>query len=1211
MSAIKNPGSKPRRFLRLTIATSLLAAFFTALFFALPSKHSTAFGQAATPVPTPFMGVCPPSLSPQNFRTITFENKCGQPIWVGASGAGVPAPMATPPGDLLTARTGTETWCVPAPCPSCAYFPATNCILSNGKWSCDTGLARKPPVTGVELAEGGTKGAANDISVVLPSPIPAPFFSFLGNGWIQPGSAILTDTMANVIAMDDGNGHVTGSAVAGSPVSTIDYLGGIVRIYFNANEAGQKVFIRFTHLGTDVYDVSTVDGYNVPIQILPFGNLPNAAELAANPEPCQTTSNCNSGLVCSNNQCVKPCENDIDCGQYPNRCDTNLMLDQPGEKPHICVNSINTPYWCTSPGNTGANLRPPGCAPNDRFCADQTKCTWDFGTNLDKCPEVLRVKNSAGTVVACAVPNHECTENIANGGYSPNFTCSGGPGLQGTCPSGTVCNAPANGNCVPTIRCHDGPNRQGSCSSGLICTKATDGICVDTFAPGCTGGPDQQGSCPVGLKCSQASGGVCQCSGGPDQQGTCQNTTDVCSAAEKGLCLSCRGGCPGSQCFGAGICAPACTTDPDNCPKDPSFACYKTNGACVPGPSKAFSDLGCLDVSKVKCEGNSSCPPDMTCSNGFCAPTDSAHVCTKGIACSTSLDCGGSSSLCLTNPGDSKKYCYSGCTSGDFSVCDPTSLKCLTSIATLFAAEGTAKLSCQIKSGVYNSCFSEQDCFPGTKCVLPTGPDDHDPNLFTCVDDSVGKPAGDPSRFDCTNPIYANNPACPGQGNSTVPGTCKKPPAAGLRADEGKCVAIGGHSCTTDAQCPVAGPGQQMICSNGQCVWPAWCGGPLNPQWRDANKKAGDYNIVFKAACPTTYPYQYDDPTATMQCQQSAVGFTDGADNTAEIASLGYTVTFCPAVGMASPTATPPSTATPTASATSGTPMATPTAMVTPTASPAHTPIKTPTPTHTATATATATHLPTSTPGATPVPLTTNPIGTLAFGSVQVGESLTKDLTVINSSSVGFTFTTRNENNQTAQFEVTGGSSCHTSGVDPSSTCIFSLKFTPKTAGHGEETTFIITAKPKGGGNDQTIPVTLAGFASPSNLGNPGPSPTSQPTPTLTTSPTGTLAFPSTEVRTSITETLTVINSDPTTSFKLTDQKLNGQTGNFTVNGGTCVSSGVAANSTCTYSLTYKPSGKWKGEVESIAFVITAKPTDKQEAQTIIVGLIGFDVPLP
>jgi hypothetical protein len=91
---------------------------------------------------------------------------------------------------------------------------------------------------------------------------------------IQPRSFDLTDSSGTgegtVVAMDDGNRNIVGSAIDGSSASTIDYLGGIVRIFFNVSEAGKTVYVHFTHLGTDVYNVSTVDGYNIPVQILPF-----------------------------------------------------------------------------------------------------------------------------------------------------------------------------------------------------------------------------------------------------------------------------------------------------------------------------------------------------------------------------------------------------------------------------------------------------------------------------------------------------------------------------------------------------------------------------------------------------------------------------------------------------------------------------------------------------------------------------------------------------------------------------------------------------------------------------------------------------------------------------------------------------------------------------------------------------------------------------
>ncbi|MGD0075044.1 MAG: hypothetical protein ABSD31_12000 [Candidatus Binataceae bacterium] len=205
---------------------------------------------------------------------------------------------------------------------------------------CDTGL--KPPLTLAEIAQGGTKSG----SLTLPSSLPNPYPYFLGNGWIQPGSFALYSDEAEttMIASDNGNGVVTGSAVAASPpASTMNYAGGLADIYFNNSEAGATIYSKYTHVGTDGYDVSMVDGFNVPIEVSPTvpsgGHIPNAAEVAAFPEPCvyaDPTPVCAAGLVCaSNNQCVKECKKDADCGQYPSRCDTTLATP-------ICVNTLET-----------------------------------------------------------------------------------------------------------------------------------------------------------------------------------------------------------------------------------------------------------------------------------------------------------------------------------------------------------------------------------------------------------------------------------------------------------------------------------------------------------------------------------------------------------------------------------------------------------------------------------------------------------------------------------------------------------------------------------------------------------------------------------------------------------------------------------------------------------------------------------------------------
>lgn len=911
--------SKPRRFLRLTIATSLLAAFFIALFFSLPPTRSTAFGQAATAVPTPFPRVCPDSLSPQNFRTITFDNKCSYPIWVGASGAGVPASMAVPPGDRLAELTGTETWCIPSPCPSCAYFPATNCTGSGDNVACDTGLKRLPPLTAVELAQGGTKGAPpNPIVLALPSPLPSPYVHFLGNGWIQPGSFFLySDTAEMVeIAKDTGDGNVSGTAINAG--GTIDYVGGIVSLPFNST-VGSNIYAKFSHVGTDLYDVSMVDGFNLPIEVSPTrGTIPNASEVGYKPQPCVIDANCDQGFTCSadTHQCIKTCTEDKDCGQWPNRCDKNLT-------PNICVNSINTAYWCTSPGNTGDRLRPPGCLPGDTLCSNQTACNWDFGSNkqgvpdLSKCPASLKVTNGAGMVVGCTTPVDACDPLFATGGIATGAKCTAPSiGEQGTCPSGTVCNGTAAqpGICFPTEACTGGPGQKGTCpNEGQICSSAEKGICLDSYhlPDGCMGGPGAPGNCPEGLTCSAAMGGKCECNAASASK--CPTGT-VCSSndATFGVCIGCQGHCSdAAKCLGQGVCAGSCSgAGRGNCPAD--LLCSPPGGpaagGCLAGPSQAFKDLECLGNYKINCSGaNKTCPPTMACD----METDtcvSSNLCNKGKSCTTILDCpqDGKVYQCVGESGD--KFCYSGCPAGDFSVCDPHTNRCQPSNTGLYGAKGPAELSCQIVSGTYNSCFSEEDCFPGTKCDLVAG----DPNQFTCIDSSANADA-----YNCKNVPMPPPYPCPGQNSTTNPGTCGAPPVGWPTRDD-KCLAIGGHACSSNANCPAAGgSGQQMICREGECMWPDWCGGPLNERWRDVNMRAGNYQEIFKKACPTTYPYQYDDPTASFQCQQSAVGFTDSASNNMNVASLGYTVTFCPPVPAATPTATHTPSHTPTPAATS------------------------------------------------------------------------------------------------------------------------------------------------------------------------------------------------------------------------------------------------------------------------------------------------------
>ena len=396
-----------RVLLVLTSMLSLSAVLMPGSFWS-DRYSSAAFAQAQVPAaaPTAFAGACPASLSPQNWRTITFKNQCGQNLWVGAqpSTQPVPSSMATAPGEEIAASSST-TWCVPVPCTSCSYWAATNCSGD----SCDTGYGRNPPVTLAELQTGGVQ---TGVSLNVTS---SNFRHFTGNGWIQAGSFTLTGT--GVDATDDGSGNIVGTGVGAG--STIDYVSGMITLNLTVTLPANVTYA-YTYLGDDFVDVSMVSGFNVPIELSPEGNYPNGNEWAAKPQPCVTTSDCDTGFTCSNSQCVLSCTTDENCGPYAATCDNG-----------VCVNLQVGAYQCTSPGCTGAN------------CAPQSSCSWDV---LANCPSELLVK-VGGTPVGCIDPADQCTADpqpALDCDQTYSISCVGS---EDACPSGFTCQS---GTCEPS-----------------------------------------------------------------------------------------------------------------------------------------------------------------------------------------------------------------------------------------------------------------------------------------------------------------------------------------------------------------------------------------------------------------------------------------------------------------------------------------------------------------------------------------------------------------------------------------------------------------------------------------------------------------------------------------------------------------------------------------------------------------------------------------
>src|SRR5262249_49754844 len=176
-------------------------------------------------------GTCPKSTTPQNQRTITFVNSGNFNVWLGGEGAGVPSELISPPGLLLHAG-GSQSYCVPSPCLSCSYSPATNCSTSSSPVSCVTGYTsangfRSAPVTVAEIAQGGTQNAA----VLQTGAQTGLANQFIGHAWLKPGSITITDTAKTISATDDGKGGFTGS---GFSSGSVDYTTGNVTLVYNS-----------------------------------------------------------------------------------------------------------------------------------------------------------------------------------------------------------------------------------------------------------------------------------------------------------------------------------------------------------------------------------------------------------------------------------------------------------------------------------------------------------------------------------------------------------------------------------------------------------------------------------------------------------------------------------------------------------------------------------------------------------------------------------------------------------------------------------------------------------------------------------------------------------------------------------------------------------------------------------------------------------------
>ncbi len=383
--------------------------------------------------------------------------------------------------------------------------------------------------------------------------------------------------------------------------------------------------------------------------------------------PAQTTTNCDDGNQCTNDQCTASgCLNTARTGS----CNDG----NPCTSGDTCTNATctGTPYTCIPSGECVLSSSCKG----DGTCTETPKdhsvdCSTDGNPcTADKCDGAGKCGHDA---VADGQP---CNDN--------NLCTAGDTCLDGMCSDGTgvICTALDDchvaGECNPaTGLCSNPVALDGTdCNDGNPCTfndVCTDGKCA---------GPDLNSCNPLddchGTGSCNPTTGLCSYPSLPDGTG-CNDgnpctTRDVCS---KGTCrglnpISCA---PVDPCHYAGTCnteTGLCEWPerPDGTSCDDSNACTTgttcSDGACGGGTTKTCPPINnchfegvcntatglCSQPMKdngTSCTDGNACSHSDQCVNGTC--TGTGYICSDGRACTTDTCLGNGTCSFVVNPG--------------------------------------------------------------------------------------------------------------------------------------------------------------------------------------------------------------------------------------------------------------------------------------------------------------------------------------------------------------------------------------------------------------------------------------------------------------------------------------------------------------------------------------------------------------------------------
>jgi Cys-rich repeat protein len=319
---------------------------------------------------------------------------------------------------------------------------------------------------------------------------------------------------------------------------------------------------------------------------------------------CASDSQCGTGRICQQNQCVLGCS-----ANAPN-CPNGLVCNMAQGRCVTCVNSTQ----CT---NAPTNI----CNPANQTCVE---C---LGNSDCKSPGQKICDTSRNVCVGCIV-NAQC----AAGNVCKNSTCVAGCDASQPCPNGRSCNA---GQCVQctsdaqcgaaTPRCNTATNTCVACMPGAQDNCPNAQYCRADFV--CEQGCKSGANCPSGMcvnnSCTQCTADS-QCAAGS----VCNSGT--CVAACNGTSNKCGAGL---TCCSSGRCI-AEQTDNNNC-----GAC---GNVCASGTTCCGGSCKSLDTVNNCGSCGNSCAANSACCAGACKASNTPQNCGAcGVTCTSDQFCDG------------------------------------------------------------------------------------------------------------------------------------------------------------------------------------------------------------------------------------------------------------------------------------------------------------------------------------------------------------------------------------------------------------------------------------------------------------------------------------------------------------------------------------------------------------------------------------------